>query len=61
MSVYFGGVEKADGAMTDCGYGIRIFSTMAELVGYLELIEFKEGETGSIDGIEFLPHCYANS
>lgn len=61
QSVYSGGVKKADGAVTDCGYGTRIFSIMTELVGYLELIEFREGETGSLTGIDFLPHCYANS
>lgn len=36
-------------AMADCGYGIRIFSTMKDLVGYLESLESDWGETGSID------------
>jgi hypothetical protein len=36
-------------AMTDCGYGIRIFSTMMELVGYLESLESEGRETLSIN------------
>lgn len=36
-------------AMTDCGYGIRIFSTMTDLVGCLESFESDGGESVSID------------
>lgn len=37
-------------AMTDCGYGIRIFSTMTDLVGYLESVESDERDSPPIDG-----------
>ncbi|KAH8586350.1 tubulin-tyrosine ligase family-domain-containing protein [Bisporella sp. PMI_857] len=37
-------------AMTDCGYGIRIFSTMTDLVGYLESLESDGRESLSVGG-----------
>ncbi|KFY24773.1 hypothetical protein V491_02028 [Pseudogymnoascus sp. VKM F-3775] len=37
-------------AMTDCGYGIRIFSTMTDLVRYLESVESDERDSPPIDG-----------
>ena len=37
-------------AMTDCGYGIRIFSTMTDLVGYLESLKSDGRDFPPIDG-----------